>query len=195
MLKVAFGFVALLTAAGCAGNARSAESGGGGAAVSGNSRGGAMPSGSGGTASSGGGTASSGGGTTSSSAGVAGNGSAAGAGGQSEVTSAGAAGSAATIGNCGGPSGITCPKGEFCDLASNCGAIPNATGFCAATGRVASCDDTEDPEGPSCGCEGKTYTNTCQRQELGMLRASLGICPNDKIASYEKKAETTRPWQ
>jgi hypothetical protein len=69
-------------------------------------------------------------------------------------------------------------------LASNCGAIPNATGVCAATGRVANCDDAEDPEGPSCGCEGRTYANTCQRQELGMLRASSGICPGGGFASY-----------
>jgi hypothetical protein len=69
-------------------------------------------------------------------------------------------------------------------LASDCGAIPNATGVCAETGKAASCDDAEGPEGPLCGCEGRTYANTCQRQELGMLQASLGICPSNERVSY-----------
>jgi hypothetical protein len=91
--------------------------------------------------------------------GVAGGGGAAGAGGSTGTT-------------CGGSAHLTCPSGQYCDLASNCGQIADATGMCAAagTGACAAMD------GPVCGCDGKIYPSDCDRRLAGMLKAPYETC-------------------
>ncbi|WP_437521839.1 hypothetical protein WME79_29950 [Sorangium sp. So ce726] len=93
----------------------------------------------------------------------------------------GAYGDPGAAAGCGGPTSIPCPKGQFCDLSSNCGKIPDATGVCAPTGPTVNCGEDELPV---CGCENGTYINDCWRQALGMLKASEGVCPGNGIRSY-----------
>ncbi len=183
------GFAALLVAAGCSGKVSVLPDGGGGGSDSGgaSTRAGSSASSAGSTPSASGGGGSPGaGGFVSGASGSGGTTDAGNSTGEagSELLAAGAAGSTSAAKTCGGPTAIQCPTGQFCDLASHCGAISLATGICAATGVVGNCDDVEDPEGPSCGCEGKNYVNACQRQALGMLERSVGPCPGRGIASY-----------
>jgi hypothetical protein len=82
---------------------------------------------------------------------------------------------------CGGPSTITCPQGQLCDVASNCGQIADATGACVPINPRASCSPTAKPV---CGCEGQTYSNDCQRLTRGMLKAADGVCQGGSAPTY-----------
>ncbi len=117
--------------------------------------------------------------------------------GGSEPFSAGAAGTASALRTCAGPSAIQCATGEFCDLASNCGAISQAKGVCAATGVLGNCDDVEDPEGSSCGCEGKTTSTlvsakrwACCRRREGCVRVAASPVTRQPTVSGKRYAGT-----
>jgi len=73
---------------------------------------------------------------------------------------------------CGGFAGRLCPTGQFCDLGSNCGTIADASGTCHLMGGGCVAVWL-----PVCGCDGKTYPTDCDRQSVGVLKASDGECP------------------
>lgn len=186
-------FVALLASAGCSGNVSTSadHSVGGSTQASGGNAGsaGSIPSGTGGLSGIGGLTA---GGTSGSANGPTGGGS--GSGGVIEMGdragqggndyAAGAGGSSGAPQACGGPMSIKCPVGQLCDVETKCGTVPNVAGVCSALPKVGDCSEEEDPEGSSCGCDGKNYVNDCWRRAFGVPEASAGSCMSGGIASY-----------
>jgi hypothetical protein len=75
---------------------------------------------------------------------------------------------------CGSRGNPPCPGGTFCELPTGtCGAADQA-GTCAPV--PADCAGAGGP--PSCGCNGMTYANDCQRQAAGVALKSVGRCDN-----------------
>ncbi len=76
--------------------------------------------------------------------------------------------------NCGGPNGVTCWPGKFC----------NTDGECGASGAWDSCEVIPDscPEDPRpvCGCDGETYASYCAAHAAGVSVASEWPCLGDE---------------
>ncbi|HYQ04148.1 MAG TPA: Kazal-type serine protease inhibitor domain-containing protein [Polyangiaceae bacterium] len=73
---------------------------------------------------------------------------------------------------CGGLIGAACPKGQACifPVEAKCGAA-DMTGTCQNTGGF--CPQNIDVQ---CGCDGKTYSNTCAANSQGISVANAGEC-------------------
>ncbi|HEV2852243.1 MAG TPA: LamG-like jellyroll fold domain-containing protein [Thermoanaerobaculia bacterium] len=79
---------------------------------------------------------------------------------------------AARPGICGLSGATPCPAGQFCDflLAANCRVGP-VGGFCRNKPEVCTFDEI-----PVCGCDGKTYSNDCAANSIGIAVAHPGPC-------------------
>jgi len=73
--------------------------------------------------------------------------------------------------SCGGPGGVLCPEGWFCDIDWGLCNPWDYVGWCVPV--PTACPDTYEPV---CGCDGVTYTNDCYRQQALQLVAYYGEC-------------------
>jgi Kazal-type serine protease inhibitor domain len=79
---------------------------------------------------------------------------------------------------CGGLLGQQCATGQFCNL--------EQTGNCGAADQTGVCEEL--PEAcatiaiPVCGCDGKTYGNSCSAHQEGVSVAAQGPCKGDPDA-------------
>jgi hypothetical protein len=81
----------------------------------------------------------------------------------------GACGAATT---CGGIAGASCAIGQFCEMPAGSCNVSDATGTCVV--QHTNCLTNSQPE---CGCDGKTYRNSCYREAAGVSKRSDGACP------------------
>lgn len=182
------------TAAGGTGGAGTGGTGGRGAAGRGAGgrggfagRGAAGRGGSGG-ASAGRGGAGAGGNAAAGSGGAGGKSGAGGTGGTSEAGSGGTSGGR----RCGTRGGVACADGEFCNFEPDpsCGDTDRG-GHCEAKTEI--CDTLY---APVCGCDNRTYSNTCAAHREGVSVKSDGMCgPAECVAAggYIATSNGTNP--
>ncbi len=84
--------------------------------------------------------------------------------------------------SCGGIAGgsFVCDAGLFCEytVAQSCGSGDQA-GVCASEPKI--CEEIYQPV---CGCDGKTYGNSCQANGAGTSEAHLGPCGANVVGSW-----------
>jgi hypothetical protein len=73
---------------------------------------------------------------------------------------------------CGGYPGVQCEAGNYCAIEKGqCRTIADITGVCQKKPEVC----TQQFQ-PVCGCDGKTYSNSCMASAAGASVASDGAC-------------------
>jgi hypothetical protein len=92
---------------------------------------------------------------------------------------------------CGGFAGLECGANQFCNYepprGQGCdGQIADAAGVCEALPEV--CTDQSDPV---CGCDNRTYSNSCEAHHAGVSVAKKGACAT-KGTSCDRRALTCR---
>lgn len=72
---------------------------------------------------------------------------------------------------CGGIAGIQCDAGLWCQMPTGQCAIPDGAGTCAKAPEI--CNQVFLPV---CGCNGRTFSNDCERQMSKVSKAHDGRC-------------------
>ena len=72
---------------------------------------------------------------------------------------------------CGGIAGLLCDEGEYCDMPSDTCNAADMLGECVMV--TENCPEIRDPV---CGCDGRTYSNDCERIRAGVAKAGDGEC-------------------
>jgi len=76
-----------------------------------------------------------------------------------------------TPSGCGGSTGVSCPSGQFCKFPDGMCPAPGSTGSCATI--PSGCPDLW---APVCGCDGRTYGNSCDAAAAKMSIKYKGEC-------------------
>jgi hypothetical protein len=86
--------------------------------------------------------------------------------------------SVATVGNaakvgetCGGFAGVKCDKGLWCDPYPGQCNFADGQGVCVKVSRICTMIHL-----PVCGCNGKTFSNDCLRQQRKVAKLHNGAC-------------------
>ncbi len=72
---------------------------------------------------------------------------------------------------CGGVARLSCAAPYWCDFSPNTCDRPEREGTCVVSSQVCTMDYR-----PVCGCDGKTYSNRCARQQAKVSEAHDGPC-------------------
>ncbi|MGL5168994.1 MAG: Kazal-type serine protease inhibitor family protein [Afipia sp.] len=82
---------------------------------------------------------------------------------------------------CGGAANITCNSALWCQRAAGQCKVADAAGTCDKA--PAFCMQIYRPV---CGCNGKTYSNDCERQKAKVQLDHVGACPKEPKAKEPK---------
>jgi hypothetical protein len=89
---------------------------------------------------------------------------------------------------CGGSTGVSCATGQYCRFTDGMCPAPGATGTCSAI--PLGCPDIYSPV---CGCDGKSYGNSCEAASAKQTVAYKGKCGDVPTASCGGFAGTVCP--
>jgi hypothetical protein len=76
-------------------------------------------------------------------------------------------------GSCAGIAGIKCAASQWCELPTATCNTPDMMGVCISVGSGA----CQTIYSPVCGCDGKTYSNDCERRNAKVSKQVDGACP------------------
>jgi len=78
---------------------------------------------------------------------------------------------------CGGIQGLQCSEGQFCELPAGQCMVADSQGTCEFQPQMCTRDYR-----PVCGCDGRTYSNDCERQSAGVQKDHDGECVKDSLS-------------